>query len=152
GDAGRARVTVVRRETLAGREPICWPNLDAARLSLSEPIPLGVDEAGKWVSVLLPERNMIVGGEPGGGKSVVLSMLVATAAMDPSVRLTLFDGKLVELAVWRRCAQRVVGSDVADAIEALKELQAEMDERYERLLSRGLRKVEPCDEMPLHVV
>src|SRR5205823_8690615 len=38
------------------------------------------------------------------------------------------------------------------AIEALKDLQAEMDDRYELLLSRGLRKVEPSADIPLHVV
>jgi hypothetical protein len=153
GDAGRASVTVVRRDTLTGREPIPWPNLHAPRLSLTDPIPIGVDETGKVVRVTLPERHVIVGGEPGGGKSVLLSMLVATAAMDPSVGLSLFDGKLVELAVWRRCAQRVVGNDLADAIEALKELQVEMDARYELLLDRGLRKIDPSDPAtPLHVV
>jgi hypothetical protein len=152
GDAGRAAVTVVRRDTLAGREPIPWPNVSAARLSLAEPIPLGVDEAGQWVRVSVPERHIIVAGEPGGGKSVLVSMLVATAAMDPSVRLTLFDGKLVELAVWRNCAERVVGTDLADAIDALRELRAEMDRRYELLLARGLRKFEPSDRVPLHLV
>ena len=34
--------------------------------------------------VALPERNVLMGGEPGAGKSAALSVLVATAALDPS--------------------------------------------------------------------
>lgn len=39
------------------------------------------------------------------------------------------DGKHVELGLWRRAAKRFVGPDLADAIDALGELQAEMDRR-----------------------
>jgi hypothetical protein len=57
-----------------------------------------VDEDGSEVTVTLPERNLLLGGEPGAGKSNVLQLLVAVGALDPLVRLTLFDPKLVELA------------------------------------------------------
>jgi hypothetical protein len=43
-------------------------------------VPLGVDELGQTVAIALPERNILLGGEPGAGKSAVLSLLVATAA------------------------------------------------------------------------
>ena len=49
----------------------------------------------------LPEHNLLIGGEPGSGKSVVLSSIVAAGALDPSATLTLLDGKQVELAIWR---------------------------------------------------
>jgi archaellum biogenesis ATPase FlaH len=151
-DAGRALVSVVRRDPLSESPAIAWPLLLAARLSLVEPIPIGLDEAGRWVKVALLWRNMLIGGEPGAGKSVLLSILVAVAALDTGVRLTLLDGKLVELAVWARCAHRFVGVDVQEAISVLRELQAEMDDRYRWMLARGLRKLDPTDEMPLHVV
>jgi S-DNA-T family DNA segregation ATPase FtsK/SpoIIIE len=124
----------------------------AARLSLLEPIPIGLDEAGKWVHVSLLWRNLLIGGEPGAGKSVVLALLIAVAALDPTVRLTLLDGKIVELAFWRNIAHRYVGVEVEEAIEVLKDLRAEMDERYRYLLAKGLRKLDPSPEMPLHVV
>src|SRR5437762_893603 len=63
GDAGRAVVTIVRRDTLSGRDPIPWPRLGAERLSFTDPIPLGVDEAGEQVDVSMLGRNMVVGGE-----------------------------------------------------------------------------------------
>jgi single-strand DNA-binding protein len=57
-----------------------------------------VDEDGSEDTVTLPERNLLLGGEPGAGKSNVLQLLVAVGALDPLVRLTLFDPELVELA------------------------------------------------------
>lgn len=77
--------------------------------------------------------------------------MVATAALDPSARLTLFDGKQVELAAWSDCAERFCGPDMTEAAEVLGDLQAEMDRRYEQLLIAGKRKVTP-EEAPLHVV
>jgi len=57
--------------------------------SLWQPISLGVDEDGNQVSIGLPERNLLLGGEPGAGKSVALSLFIAAAALDPSVTLDL---------------------------------------------------------------
>ena len=110
------------------------------------------DESGHAVLVGLPEHNLLLGGEPGGGKSAVLSLLVAAAALDPSVTLTLFDAKQVELAPWAGSADTFVGPDAKKAVETLKALRAEMDTRYERLLADGRRKIEANDGFGLHVV
>jgi hypothetical protein len=85
-DAAIARVTLVRRDPFEQAEPIAWPALDAESLSLWEPVPVGVDEYGEPVAIRLVERNVLVGGEPGAGKSVALSLLVAAAAMDRDAR------------------------------------------------------------------
>jgi hypothetical protein len=110
--ARHARVVVLRRDPLADPTPLPWPLASADRLSLWQPIPVGEDEDGTQVTVSLPERNLLLGGEPGAGKSNVLQLLVAVGALDPSVRLTLFDPKLVELAVWQGAAARLVGPNV----------------------------------------
>lgn len=106
GNASLAEVTLVRRDTLAAPGTLLWPHRFNPGLSLWAPIPVGVDENGEVVHMTLPERNVLLGGEPGAGKSVALSALVATAALDPSCRLWLLDGKLVELAAWAPCAER----------------------------------------------
>jgi hypothetical protein len=134
-NARLAEVAIMRRDPLAAWESIQWPHVDAARLSLWHPIPVGVDEAGQYVYVWLPERNVLTGGEPGSGKSVANSMLVATAALDPDVRLTLFDGKRVELACWAGCADRIIGPDITEAVDALEALRRELDERLLTLLA-----------------
>src|SRR4029434_7871235 len=89
---------------------------------------------------------------PGAGKSNVLQLLVAVGALDPSVRLTLFDPKLVELAVWQGTAAWLVGPTVEEAIEVLKGLIAELDDRYLTLLANRARKVTEGDGLPLHLV
>jgi hypothetical protein len=151
-NAATGTVTLVRREPFADTAATPWPHASAESLSLWEPVPVGVDELGHTVAIGLPERNILLGGEPGAGKSAALSLLVATAALDPSCGLWLLDGKLVELSVWAPCAQRLAGPDVGEAIELLRELRSEMERRYRELLAAGRRKVAPEDGLPLHLV
>ncbi|MGH8900056.1 MAG: FtsK/SpoIIIE domain-containing protein [Egibacteraceae bacterium] len=147
-----AEISLVRRDALAGTVQLAWPNLDTRRLSLWEPIPVGVDEHAQTISISLVERNLLLGGEPSAGKSVAQPMLIATAALDPQVDLWLLDGKRVELAVWRDCARAFVGPDIGEAIDVLRQLQQEMEQRYELLLDQRRRKVEQGDSLRLHVV
>jgi DNA segregation ATPase FtsK/SpoIIIE-like protein len=151
-NARYARVVVLRRDPLADPNPIPWPLAHADHCSLWQPIPVGEDEDGNQVTVTLPERNLLDAGEPGAGKSTVVQLLIAAAALDPSVVLTLFDPKLVELAVWQGCAHRLVGPNVDDAIDVLKALIGELDDRYLTLLANRARKVAPGDGLPLHLV
>jgi FtsK/SpoIIIE family len=150
-DASRGTVTFVRRDPLAAATG-AWPHAYAERLSLWEPVPVGVDELGDTVTMSLPERNVLLGGEPGAGKSAALSLLVATAALDPRCRLWLLDGKLVELSAWAPCAEQLAGPDVDQAISLLRAVRSEMEARYRELLARGARKITPGDGLALHLV
>jgi hypothetical protein len=147
-NASLAHVSIITKDPLSVPAP-AW---QVPSGSLWEPVALGVDEDGKAVSIGLPERNVLLGGEPGAGKSAALSLFIAAAALDPSVRLTLMDGKQVELAPWSGSAEHFVGPDMADAIEVLKDLCAGMDRRYSTLLASGLRKIERVGSFGLHVV
>ena len=66
--------------------------IPVAPLSIWEPVHLGSDELGRRVEVTLAERNMLIGGEPGGGKSVALQLIVAHGALSADCRLILVDG------------------------------------------------------------
>jgi hypothetical protein len=147
-----ARVVVLRRDPLADPKPIPWRWIGREACSLWRPIPVGLDEDGSEVTVSLPYRNLLLGGEPDAGKSSILQLLVAVGALDPGVRLTLFDPKLVELAVWQGCAARLVGPNVDEAIDVLRELLAELDDRYLTLLANQARKVTQGDGLALHLV
>jgi FtsK/SpoIIIE family len=151
-NAATGTVTLVRRDPLAAMTVPPWPYVGAGALSLWEQIPVGVDELGGAVTIRLPERNVLLGGEPGAGKSVALSLLVATAALDPSCRLWLLDGKLVELSAWAPCAERLAGPDVGEAIELLRAIRDEMQQRYRDLLAAGRRKVARADGLALHLL
>lgn len=140
--AGHAVVTVSYVDPLGG-PPRPWPWTGDTRTDFWTGLPLGHDESGEPVWLSLVERHLLVGGEPGGGKSNALSLVTAAAALDPTAELWLFDGKLVELSAWRDAATRFVGADLDEATAALEELRAEMGRRYELLLARRLRKVAP---------
>ncbi len=149
--ASLATVAVIKRDPLAG-PPVRWPLAGAGWWSLWEAVPVGLDSDGNTVSISLPEHNVLIGGEPGAGKSAALSLLVAAAALDPTVTLWLLDGKRVELAAWEPCAARVVGPSLEEAIQVLDHLRAEMDCRYGQLLAWKRRKVVPEDGFSLQVV
>jgi hypothetical protein len=144
-------LTIVRQDPFDIATSL-FPLLHAESFDAWDAIPVGVDEEGTVVPLSLPEHNVLFGAEPGGGKSAALSVLVAALALDPTVDLWLFDGKLVELAPWRASARSFVGPDVERAIDALEVVRAEMDARYEALLARGVRKVGRGDGMALQVV
>lgn len=144
-------LSIIRRDPF-GSASLASPLLDVNRFSIWQPIPIGIDEDGEVVTLSLPERNVLIGGEPGAGKSVALSGLVTACALDSDVDLWLFDGKLVELTQWSACAQSFVGPDVERAIEVLEDLRTNMDRRYQRLLGLGTRKVSRDGELRLNVV
>jgi DNA segregation ATPase FtsK/SpoIIIE-like protein len=150
--AGIVDLVIVGRDPLLDPAPLEWPNRDEERLSLWRPVPVAVDEDGEFVMVSLAERNLLLGGEPGAGKSVALSLLVATAALDPSVELYLLDGKLVELACWEPVAKGFAGPKIGEAVELLTRLQEEMDRRYQVLRAARRRKVERASNLPLCLV
>ena len=81
--ARHARVVVLRRDPLADPIPVPWPLVGAGALSLWQPIPVGVDEDSTQVTVTMPEGNLLLGGEPGAGKSNVLQLLVAVVRWIP---------------------------------------------------------------------
>jgi hypothetical protein len=83
-DAAEADAVLVRRDPFEDAAPMPWPYADVADLSLWEPIPVGIDEQGEPVAIALAERNVLLGGEPGAGKSAALSTLLAAAALDPA--------------------------------------------------------------------
>jgi FtsK/SpoIIIE family len=151
-NAALCDVFLVTHDPLAASGALPWPMGTADSLSVWQPIPVGVGEHGELVCVQLPERHLLVGGEPGAGKSVALSMIAATGALDPNCRLWLLDGKLVELAAWEPAAERLAGADMDAAMDVLEELRETMDARYRVLLDRGQRKVAPADGLPLHLL
>ena len=128
------------------------PLLRLTDVSLWEPLAFGIGQDGLAVSLSLPEHNLLIGGEPGSGKSVALSTIVAAAALDPSVELTLLDGKDVELVAWSEVADRFVGADQRAAVEVLEEVSALMEERYRALVATRRRKLARGDLEGLHVV
>ena len=154
-DAGQATVTVVHHDPLAMPVDQPWPLLDDhADVSVWDAVPIGVDEDGDPTLLPLPYRNVLVGGEPGAGKSVAVAQLVAAAALDPTTDLWLLDGKRVELGVWRDSAARFVDTDIQAATDMLVHLQSIIDVRLDWLDRQPAvrRKIAPADGQRVQVV
>jgi S-DNA-T family DNA segregation ATPase FtsK/SpoIIIE len=121
-------------------------------LSIFQPVHVGIDEFGEQAHVELAERNMLIGGEPGGGKSSAINLITAHGALSGDCCLILIDGKQVELGLWRACADRFVGPSMTDALETMRWLQNLMNSRYDRLVAAGLRKITPATGEPVYLV
>jgi S-DNA-T family DNA segregation ATPase FtsK/SpoIIIE len=112
-----------------------------ASMSMWRPVHLGADNYAQSVGLVLAERNLLLGGLPGAGKSNGIALILGHAVLCPDVALWLFDGKETELGLWQPLAERIVGRHPEDALAALADLQALLDERLDWLKAAGLRKV-----------
>lgn len=124
--------------------------IPVAGLSIYDPVHLGIFEDGHRVDIELIYRNILMAGEPGAGKSVALNNIVAHGALCPDVSLWLFDGKQVELGLWRELSDVFVGPDITTALARLEQLQAEMNRRYDELDRVRRRKIDRND--PVDVI
>lgn len=141
----RVRMWVADRDPLAlpaGRTPLLR---NAARLTPTdvwEPAPLGLNERGDLVTVPLLWNSILVGAQPRQGKTFSARALALYAALDPYCRLTVFDasGK----PDWRkfalvadRCGFGLAltrdGDPAEILLDALRELKADVQDRYQRL-------------------
>jgi DNA segregation ATPase FtsK/SpoIIIE, S-DNA-T family len=133
---GRTPVITAKSDASAPRVPV-------GPLSIYDRIFLGMDEFLAYVYLGLVGRNILVGGEPGGGKSGLLNTICAHAALSLDCRLVLFDGKLVELGQWKHIADEFVGFDVHKAMSVMNRLSVLLNNRYTWLEAKGLRQIFP---------
>jgi S-DNA-T family DNA segregation ATPase FtsK/SpoIIIE len=120
-------------------------------LSMFDPIFIGIDEFGQPVYLDVTYHNILMAGEPGGGKSGLANNICAHAALCDNTRLVLFDAKLVELGPWRDIADAFIGPDLDEAIAVLRRLLIVATNRYTWLLANRRRKVAPGDGMSVIV-
>ncbi len=122
----------------AGRTPLlaCKPT------DIWQPAPFGLDERGNQVMVPMMWNSILVGAQPRQGKTFSARALALYAALDPYVKLSVFDGK--GSPDWRkfklvadRCAFGLAMSRDGDPVElfidALREIERDVQDRYQRL-------------------
>ncbi|MGW2219610.1 FtsK/SpoIIIE domain-containing protein [Nonomuraea sp. NPDC001684] len=114
------------------------PLVDAEAWDLWQPVPIGVDKRGRIVYLPLVFTSVLVGSMPRMGKTVYLRALAMAAALDPSARLFIWDGKGgKDFAPFKDLChgygKGVRGDTVERLVFALRGLVADMNDRYERL-------------------
>jgi S-DNA-T family DNA segregation ATPase FtsK/SpoIIIE len=129
------------------------PALPPAPLSMFDPVFAAVDETGYPVHLDFADQvGIILAGEPGAGKSVGLANIVAHGALSyRDCRLTLMDGAIVELGIWRHCAGEFVGPDINQAIAVVERQQQEITDCCQMLLDTGRRKIVKGDGEPINL-
>jgi DNA segregation ATPase FtsK/SpoIIIE, S-DNA-T family len=168
-----------RRHTLwvADRDPLAvpvgrTPLLACRPTDIWKPAPLGLDERGELVTVPLMWNSVLVSALPRAGKTFSARLLALYSALDPHVRLEVFDAK--GSPDWRKfalvahsCAFGLTptraGLPPEILLAALEELKADVQDRYHRLsemptdvcpegkLTRGIAR-DPRFGMPVSVL
>lgn len=135
-------VHVLRRDPLATPMECPWVETrDVAKFpSIRNGIPVGVDRYGEEEVLKLLYNNLLIGGEPGGGKSVLMGILVSAAIFDPECTVYLLDFKGTDLFPWAMAAKRFADRDINDVLSLLEEVSAVMYERLEEMKASGKRK------------
>ncbi|MFI1993217.1 hypothetical protein [Actinoplanes sp. NPDC020271] len=134
--------------------------------------PFGLDERGNKVEISLLWTSFLIGAQPRQGKTFAARLLGLYGALDPYVKLTVFDGG--GKPDWRKfalVADRYAfglamtrdGDPAEIVLEGLREIKADVQDRYERLsklpvdvcpegkLTREIAR-DPKYKMPVRIV
>ncbi|MFC4000753.1 cell division protein FtsK [Prauserella oleivorans] len=119
-----------------------YPLLDGAEVDVFKGVPFGRTLRGEPIVAPLMERNTITGGMPGQGKSSAARVIMAGAALDPTVELRIWipDANFDFEAFRPRCSRYVMGAEderIAEILADLQALHAEVQRRGELLIRHG---------------
>jgi DNA segregation ATPase FtsK/SpoIIIE, S-DNA-T family len=135
--ARRVRMWVSDIDVFA-QKPVPSPLIKAGRFDFWQPVPFGVDARDRLITLPLVFSSLLVGAIPRMGKTFSARLPCAAAALDPHVRLLIFNGK--GCTAWRAFQQvaHAYGSGVRDEImellvASLTELVADMNARFDRM-------------------
>jgi len=116
-------------------------------------LALGVDIRGKpFVADLARMPHLLIGGFTGSGKSVGINAMIMSIlykARPDEVKFIMVDPKMVELGVYSDIPHLLtpIISEPKKAASALGWAVAEMDNRYRRLASLGVRNLEQHNQL-----
>jgi S-DNA-T family DNA segregation ATPase FtsK/SpoIIIE len=147
--AGRATVAVEvpnrRQETIFPRDLLASERFRNSSSKLT--LALGKDISGDVFTAELERMpHLLIAGATGAGKSVALNGMIASMlykATPDAVRLILIDTKMIELGVYADIPHLLIPvvTDAKQASTALKWACREMEQRYRKLASVGVRNI-----------
>jgi DNA segregation ATPase FtsK/SpoIIIE, S-DNA-T family len=154
--------TSYRRHTLwvADRDPLAvpvgrTPLLACRQTDIWKPAPVGLDERGQLVTIPVMWNSLLVGALPRQGKTFAARLLGLYLALDPYVKLSVFDGK--GSPDWRKfalvadsCAFGLTptkdGLPPEILLAALEELKDDVQQRYSKLSELEARRSDLCPQ------
>ncbi|NNN08384.1 MAG: hypothetical protein HKL85_04220 [Acidimicrobiaceae bacterium] len=145
------RVTVLLDQQLSIGSVPYQPEHNPVGLPLNplRAMPIGLDDNGDEVAASFYGQSILIGGNPGSGKSVAMRVILAGLAASRNVCLVGIDPKHAELSMWRpRFTQLVLGNEVEPTASLLTELLAEVQRRAEYLATAQTATLQPTNEHP----
>jgi S-DNA-T family DNA segregation ATPase FtsK/SpoIIIE len=128
----------VGRVDISKAKPAPWPWLRTGGGNVFDPLPFGTDPRGRRVDVPVIEHNWLLGSMPGQGKTSAVRVLVAAAALDPTVEMWLHELKGTgDLDPFEQVSHRFISGiddeSIGYAAESLKLIRAEVMKRAARI-------------------
>jgi S-DNA-T family DNA segregation ATPase FtsK/SpoIIIE len=143
GEAGILNLWIADKGALEeGAGP--YPLLEDGAVDVFRGVPFGKTLRGDAIVAPVMERNTIVGGVPGQGKSNAARVIMAGAALDPTAELRIYvpDFNFDFEAFKPRCSRYVMGADEEDIgqiVDDLQELYAEVQRRGQLLIAHEVQ-------------
>lgn len=142
---GIVRVTAVLRESGITGE-VVWQPAQLLRIEdYVQALPMGAEVAtGDPWTLDLTERNFVIGGIPGSGKSSFANALLAHLARHPHVRIAFLDLKRgAEVAPWLPRVDMAIDNADGDAgteraLSFISDAVEDMSARYQRMIAAGV--------------
>jgi S-DNA-T family DNA segregation ATPase FtsK/SpoIIIE len=140
-----------RREKVYIRELLESADYEHADSKLA--VALGKDTTGNVVVADLARMpHLLVAGATGTGKSVSMNAMVMSILFKSSprdVRFIMIDPKMLELSIYENIPHLLVPvvTDPKKAAAALKNVEREMDMRYQLLHDKGVRNVDSYNRL-----
>lgn len=145
------RVTVFLDQQLGTGSVPYAPEHNPAGLPLDplRAFPIGLDDNGDEVATSFYGQSILIGGNPGSGKSVAMRVILAGLATSRNVCLVGIDPKHAELSMWRlRFSRLVLGNEVEPTVSLLSDLLVEVQRRAEFLSATQSATLQPTTEHP----
>lgn len=152
GHGGRVLLRVYDEHPFAGdspTNPLARPG--AGPVDMWGRVELFRDIRERPVTVSAFEGSFLYGGQPGAGKSMSALALLMAVGLDPHAELWLTPVKRgVDTQAWHPICRRLSApDDAASVVALLEDAVEEMGRRYDVILAKGAKKLDPGMGLPL---
>lgn len=133
-------ILYVADRSLADAKPVAWPLEATGSANVFEPVPIGVDQRGEPIAVVLMFASGLIGAVPRMGKTFLLRLLCLAATLDRRVEAHIYNlkgGSDLDALAHVAHAYRVGDDpdDIAYALADLRSLVDDMRHRYKTVRS-----------------
>ncbi len=150
--ADHALIRVLHADPHAHAIPYPTDQHQQSAASITRPVPLGLFEDARPVTLTLAHRHGLLGGVAGAGKSGVLNVILAYLVACPDAVLWGIDLKGgMEFGPWASCLNRLA-TTAPEAADLLADAVAILDARAHHLTAEGSRLWRPTPAAPALVI